>query len=141
MSQPQNLDLAQVLRDFALSIVRDSPQGSLSRTSAATLSLLDRFGPQRITTLADRESVSQPAMTGLVQRLEASGLVTRRIDPDDGRAALIQITPTGTEVLTERRRRHDDAITARIAHLSPGDRAALAAAATAIVNLTESHVL
>ena len=140
MTQPHIDDLAQSLREFALSLVRDAPQDSLSRTAAATLSLLERTGPQRITTLAAHESVSQPAMTGLVQRLETQGLASRRSDPHDGRAALIAITVTGSERLAARRQGHEDAITARLDLLSAYDRALLAAAAPALTHLMESHV-
>jgi DNA-binding MarR family transcriptional regulator len=139
MSQPHLAELAPVLREFALSLVRDAPQDSLSRTAAATLSLLERTGPQRVTTLAAHESVSQPAMTGLVQRLEASGLASRRSDPHDGRAALIAITAAGSDQLAARRQSHEDAITERLAHLSPYDRALLAAATPALTHLMESH--
>lgn len=132
-------DLAPVLRELALSIVRDAPQRQLSRTAAAVLSAIERGGPQRITAMATREAVSQPAMTGLVQRLEASGLVTRERDPLDGRAALIAVTPAGSAALATRRRSHDDAVAARLAHLSPTDRALLAAAAPALIHLTEPH--
>ena len=140
MKQPDVSDLAQSLREFALSIVRDAPQGPLSRVAAATLSVLEREGPQRITTLAATESVTQPAMTGLVQRLEAAGLVNRQPDPDDGRAALIAITPVGSKELKARREHHDDAISARLASLSPEDHALLTAAAPALDHLTEQHV-
>lgn len=139
MSQPNLAELAPVLREFALSLVRDAPQDSLSRTAAATLSLLERTGPQRVTTLAAHESVSQPAMTGLVQRLEASGLASRRSDPHDGRAALIAITAAGSDQLAARRQSHEDAITERLARLSPYDRALLAAATPALTHLMESH--
>jgi DNA-binding MarR family transcriptional regulator len=37
-------------------------------------------------------------MTGILQRLEARGLVTRREDPDDGRRARFELTPRGREV-------------------------------------------
>ncbi|MBD8606086.1 MarR family transcriptional regulator [Aeromicrobium sp. CFBP 8757] len=140
MLQPHLVELAPVLREFALSLVRDAPQDSLSRTAAATLSVLERGGPQRITTLATHESVSQPAMTGLVQRLEAAGLVSRGADPVDGRAALITITPAGSHELAARRQGHEDAISARLGLLSSYDRALLAAAAPALVHLMESHV-
>ena len=140
MLQPHLADLAPVLREFALSLVRDAPQDSLSRTAAATLSVLERTGPQRITSLAAHESVSQPAMTGLAQRMESAGLVYRENDPADGRATLIDITPAGSRELAARRRGHEDAITERLALLSPYDRAMLAAATPALVHLTESHV-
>jgi DNA-binding MarR family transcriptional regulator len=141
MKQPHPSELAESLREFAMSLVRDAPQSTLSRTAAATLSVLERHGPQRITTLAEHESVSQPAMTGLVQRLEHSGLVTRRPDPVDGRATLIAITEVGATQLRDRRQGHDAAIAARLDRLSPYDRAMLAAAAPAIASLTEPHVL
>ena len=81
MLQPHLAELAPVLREFALSLVRDAPQDSLSRTAAAALSVLERGGPQRITTLATHESVSQPAMTGLVQRLVDTDGKFRRQTP------------------------------------------------------------
>lgn len=140
MTQPHLAELTTVLREFALSLVRDAPQTSLSRTAAATLSVLDRVGPQRITTLAEHESVTQPAMTGLVQRLEGSGLVTREPDPTDGRATLVAITPVGSKELGVRRQSHDDVISARLLQLSGYDRALLAAAAPALTHLMESHV-
>lgn len=139
MQQPNGT--AQALREFALSIVRDAPQGPMSRTAAATLSVLDRSGPQRITALAELEAVTQPAMTGLVQRLEASGLVSRHADPEDGRATQIAITPAGTTELLARRLTHDDAISARLARLSPTDRELLAAALPALTHLTEAHLV
>lgn len=138
MTQLHVEQLTAVLREFALSLVRDAPQDALSRTAAATLSVLDRSGPQRITVLADHESVTQPAMSGLVQRLEASGLVTRQPDPLDGRATLITITPVGAKELGTRRQSHDDVITERLLQLSPYDRALLAAATPALTHLTEA---
>jgi DNA-binding MarR family transcriptional regulator len=38
---------------------------------------------------------SQPGLSRLVQRMEADGLVERRVDPDDGRAALVVMTRAG----------------------------------------------
>jgi DNA-binding MarR family transcriptional regulator len=140
MTQPHPGQLTAVLREFALSLVRDAPQDSLSRTAAATLSVLDRLGPHRVTTLAEHESVSQPAMTGLVHRLESSGLVTREPDPADGRASLVAITPVGLKQLTARRAAHEAAIAARLDLLGSDDRALLAAAVPALTHLTETHV-
>lgn len=94
----------------------------------------------RITTLAEREAVTQPAMTGLVQRLESSGLVVRSADVRDGRVALIDITPLGRQLLLRRRAEQDAIITNRLARLSAEDRVALDAALPALLNLTELHV-
>src|ERR1700722_15405309 len=69
-----------------------SPPSELSLTAAATLATLERSGPCRLTVLADREAVTQPAMTQLVARLQTAGLVTRAADPADGRVVSIAIT-------------------------------------------------
>src|ERR1700690_3931690 len=65
-----------------------APDG-LSLTAAATLAAIERFGPQRLTALAAREGVTQPAMTQLITRLEDAGQVRRESDPDDGRGVLV----------------------------------------------------
>src|SRR5271170_1760667 len=77
--------------------------GGLSLTSAATLAAIERFGPQRLTALAAREGVTQPAMTQLISRLEDAGQVRRGSDPDDGRVVLVAITDAGRATLAQRR--------------------------------------
>lgn len=54
-----------------------------------------RLGGSRLTDLADAAGMSKQAMGDLVSQCEAWGLVTRQSDPLDGRARLIQFTPTG----------------------------------------------
>ena len=77
--------------------------GGLSLTAAATLAAIERFGPQRLTALAAREGVTQPAMTQLISRLEDAGQVRRESDPDDGRVVLVTITDEGRATLAHRR--------------------------------------
>ncbi len=45
--------------------------------------------------LAREAAVEQPTMTATIQRMERDGLVTRKPNPDDGRSALIALTPLG----------------------------------------------
>lgn len=47
----------------------------------------------RLGVLARRARLSKQTMTVLVRRLERDGLVERRPDPDDGRAAIVSLTP------------------------------------------------
>jgi DNA-binding MarR family transcriptional regulator len=144
MPKPNHAELAQTLRELAMSFVREAPRSSLSRTAAGTLSRLDVHGPLRVTALSELETVTQPAMTGLVQRLESAGLVERLTDPDDGRASLIAITDSGHESLMARRRQQDAAIATRLAQLSPDELATLVAAAPALstlIHVTETHEL
>lgn len=118
---------------------RITPPGStLSRTAAGTLATLYRFGPVRLTTLAEHEAVSQPAMTGLVQRLQDAKLTTRTTDPSDGRAVLIALTDMGRSLVETRKRHYADRIEAMLASLDPGDFDRLVDALPALRQLNAS---
>lgn len=139
MSQPDIERLAGALRELAGGLLRSARTDSLSRAAAATLAWLSREGAMRITTLAEREAVTQPAMTGLVQRLEAGGLVSRGSDARDGRVALIDITPLGRQTLARRQAAQDAVIIDRLAALSPDELAALEAALPALSSVGRSR--
>lgn len=57
-------------------------------------------------------------MTGIVQGLEAEGLVRRLPHGKDARSVLIEATPNGKRVLTRARKERIDTIAARLADLS-----------------------
>ena len=109
-----------------------SPASGLSMTAAATLAGIERLGPQRLTVLAAREGVTQPAMTQLISRLEESGLVRREASQEDGRVVLVVITDEGRAVLARRRSVRSDRMAAIVAQLGPEHRAALAVALPAL---------
>jgi DNA-binding MarR family transcriptional regulator len=109
-----------------------APPSGLSLTAAATLATLERSGPCRLTWLAAREGVTQPAMTQLVARLEDAGLVSRGPDPADGRVVLVCITGFGRQTLAGRRRVRAERLAGMLDRLSPENRAALAAALPAM---------
>jgi DNA-binding MarR family transcriptional regulator len=71
---------------------------NVSRTEVGLLAALSTR-PHRITELAAREGISQPAVTQLVNRLERRGWADRRTDPQDGRVVLVAITDAGGEAL------------------------------------------
>jgi DNA-binding MarR family transcriptional regulator len=112
-------------------ISREAPT-AMSRSAAATLARLREDGPQRISALAHGESVSQPSMTSLVQRLERDAYVTRRPDPADARAAIIAITAAGRRALEARAGLRTDALAARLRRLGARQRAQLEAALPAL---------
>jgi DNA-binding MarR family transcriptional regulator len=124
-------DLEQVLGLFR-SLVQPS---ALSMTAGATLSTLERNGPCRLTALAAREGVTQPAMTQLVSRLQDAGLVSREADPADGRVVQVSITDAGKTMLARRRARRADGLAGVLARLSAEHRAALANALPALDQL------
>lgn len=54
--------------------------------------------PVNITELNRHVLLSQPALSRLVDRLAARGLVARQADPDDGRGVLLRLTDAGRRV-------------------------------------------
>jgi DNA-binding MarR family transcriptional regulator len=115
-------DLEQVLGLFR-SLVQPS---ALSMTASATLATLERNGPCRLTALATREGVTQPAMTQLVSRLQDAGLVCREADPADGRVVRVSITDAGKSMLARRRAKRAEGLAGVLDRLSAEHRAALA---------------
>jgi DNA-binding MarR family transcriptional regulator len=113
-----------------------SPPSGLSLTAAATL---DRGGPRRLTALAAREGVTQPAMTQLVARLQDTGLVDRVPDPADGRVVQVRITAEGQAMLARRRAVRAERVAGLLARLSPDEQAALAAALPAMDALANAQ--
>ena len=129
------LTLAEGLDRLVTLLPRLTPRGGLSMVAASTLADLERRGPRRITALADAQGITQPAMTGLVGRLAAAGLVVRTTDPADRRGVLVTVTPDGAAVLAERRRARAAALADLLDDLDADDHAALTAALPAITRL------
>lgn len=99
----------------------------VSRTEVGVLRVL-RGGPQRITELAARERVTQPAITLLVNRLAERGWVERVADPTDGRAVLVSMTAAGEEVFERLRAEYRALLHEEMASLEDGEVETLAAA-------------
>lgn len=73
----------------------------------AVLGRLDREGPASTSDLAAAERMRPQSMAQTVRDLESAGLVSRRPDPDDGRRALVELTPAGVERLHATRARRE----------------------------------
>jgi DNA-binding MarR family transcriptional regulator len=104
----------------------------LSMTARSTLGMLRDEGPQRLSELARLEGISQPAMTTLVNRLEAEQLVRRDGDPADGRVVIVSITAAGRQSVESRRAERARALMDQVAQLPADQRAALIAALPAL---------
>lgn len=128
-------DLAQVLEQLLRLFRQLASSGGLSFAAAAVLSRIVREGPQRLTDLADREAVSQPAMTQLVNRLEREGLLRRTPCADDRRAVLVDVTADGTAVVQRRRAERAAALRRMLDQLDPDDRSRIGAALPALARL------
>jgi DNA-binding MarR family transcriptional regulator len=134
--------IAEVLTAVAVLVIRHLTYGKgQNLTASQVLSLLDDDGSARISVLAAASGVSQPSMTELVGRLEREGLVTRFCDPDDGRATLVDITPSGRAQRLQLQRLVQTRVIELLEGLSADDQATLSlamrVAAPRIERLTE----
>jgi DNA-binding MarR family transcriptional regulator len=130
-------DLDARLSTIWRTLLRQSSR-DLSRTAISVLALLRDRGAQRITSLAEAESVAQPTMTTLVGRLERDGYVSRAADPGDGRAVLIALTQAGREVLERFGAQRAELLAAPLRDLDADQRAALEAALPALDQLIQN---
>ena len=99
----------------------------ISRMEASVLGAV-RSDPRRITDLAEREGCTQPAITRLVDRLQARGWVVREPDPSDGRVVLVALTAEGQDLADRMRTVYRDMLHPEMGKLADEDVRALARA-------------
>ena len=96
-------ETADVLHTVVVRLLRRAATAdvgmSLDGPRASLLSILVYGGPLPISRLAEIERVSPPAITKLVDALEAAKLVRRNRSPHDRRVVLVEPTPAGRRTL------------------------------------------
>lgn len=93
----QIFDLQRVVRCVAAANLRGQDTG-------VALQGVLRFvgeGESRATDLAERLGVSAPVLSRHIAELEEQGYISRRQDPDDGRAQLVALTRRGADNLRQ----------------------------------------
>jgi MarR family transcriptional regulator, organic hydroperoxide resistance regulator len=97
----------QLLVRFFFAQREHLPGGSceLSPVQCHVLHLIDPERPLAMSRLAEILSCDASNVTGLVDRLEARGLVRRRPSPEDRRVRVIQLTPEGSRLRADLLRR------------------------------------
>lgn len=134
--------IAQQSTELRMAVFRLSRRLRLEKTDEdltdaqfGVLAVLNRYGPQTLSSLADLEHVTSPSMNRTVNYLEARGYLRRGPDADDGRRLRIELTPPGVEVVRETIAQRDAWLTARMRTLSGAERELLAAATEVLVRL------
>ena len=100
----------------------------LTLTEATVLATTARNGPVGLSWLAREEGMNPTMLSRVVWRLEDAGLLARRPDPRDRRAALVDATAAGRQLHERIRAERADALSQLIEHLGVAEREALDAA-------------
>ncbi|PRB08245.1 MarR family winged helix-turn-helix transcriptional regulator [Microbacterium sp. MYb62] len=118
--------LAQLTSLVTSRVLTLAEQNGLTPTQARILGLL-LDGPQRMATIAQGLDIEKTALTGLIDRAEAKGLVERTAVPHDRRATNVTATPAGEAAARTFYAQLNDTLEALIAELPPRDREAFRA--------------
>jgi DNA-binding MarR family transcriptional regulator len=113
--------------------------GGLSHGLLMALASVAKRGPLRLAELAQLETVSAPGATRIVAELESRGLVARGVDPADGRAVLISVTPAGTDAILRARAARADVIAQLLNGLTPDELASVEAGLPALEKVLEQN--
>jgi DNA-binding MarR family transcriptional regulator len=136
---PDTAAIAARLRLSATRLARQLRQESdagLSPSQLSALATIERHGAMTLGALAEQERVAPPSVTKVVAKLEAAGLVVRRLDEADRRVAWVSTTPPGNARLAKIRQRKTMWLSAQIAQLDDTQRRRLADALDVLDALT-----
>jgi DNA-binding MarR family transcriptional regulator len=101
------LELMKLVRHLETFGRKSSLYEKVDRAGYLALRTLDDLGPSCVNGLAQELHLDSSTVTRQVSVLESGGFVTRRVDPNDGRSWLIDLTPQGRKTMrtVERGRR------------------------------------
>lgn len=107
----------------------------------ATLRSADKAGSVSIGALARLVHLGQPTLTGIVDRLERSGYVSRSPDAADGRSVRVTVTDRGREVLSRAPSLLQDRFTAQLVQLHDWERHLMLASLQRIAEMMDAESL
>lgn len=116
--------------------LRNQQIRGLTPSQLSALYTVEQHGPLRLSDLACHERVRRATLTRCAASLEDLGLLERRADPDDGRAALMALSPVGRRLVDDLRRERTTLLTRRLEALDAAQRRTLAAALPVLEALT-----
>jgi DNA-binding MarR family transcriptional regulator len=115
------LELVKLVRHLETFGRKSSLYGAVDRAGYLALRTLECLGPSCINALAQELHLDASTVTRQVSVLESSGFVTRRVDPDDGRSWLIELTPQGRKAMRTVERGRREAIDTMLARWTSGE--------------------
>jgi DNA-binding MarR family transcriptional regulator len=109
----------------------------LTPAQASVLAIVINRGPLGLAELSEIEGLNPTMLSRVVGKLDSFGLVRRQRDPNDFRAARVEITPDGEETWKRISAERTAIISECVACLPAEQETAIAAALPALENLSE----
>jgi DNA-binding MarR family transcriptional regulator len=130
-------DLRLIIQRLSRRVRFERTEDEITDGQRSVLFHLFGDGAQTLSELSARDRVSPPSMSRTVNALVGLGLVTRVASSTDARKVSIDLTSAGRALVQETRRKRDAWFSARIAKLTPEQKAVLAEAAPILRELAE----
>lgn len=131
--------LRRIIQAVDLHGRRLSARHGLTGPQNICLREIQRCGPLNPGELARSVALKPPTVSGILDRLEARGLVTRRRRDDDKRQVRVKLTPAGEAVLAQTPPPLQELFTERLAALPADRRRSIADALQNVVELLEAE--
>jgi DNA-binding MarR family transcriptional regulator len=109
----------------------------LTPSEISVLFTIVRFGPLRLSELAEIERLNPTMLSRVVAQLTEAGLIRRTADPQDGRAALVQASAAGRRMRERIHVERTRALDAHVQQLDESQRDALWQALPVLEELAE----
>ena len=132
------MDLRRIMR--AMDMHSRALAGSHGLTGPQMLCLREIASRGALTTgsLALAVALSPATLTGILDRLEVRGLVSRERRPEDKRRVLVSLTPIGRQMSQELPSPLQDRFSERMTELSADDQAAIRMALASVAKMTDA---
>jgi DNA-binding MarR family transcriptional regulator len=129
--------LRRVVLRLARQLNAASREEGLTPTQASVLGITTARGPLSLAELTELEGINPTMLSRVVGKLDSFGLIRRLRDPDDFRAARVEVTPEGERMYERISAQRTAVISECVAGLPAEQEAALVAALPAFENLAE----
>ena len=143
LAPPDTEALADRLRPALLKLSRhlrrEAQRAGLSVLDAQLMGIVEARPGIGVSSLAEIEQMTRPAMSAHIKRLAGAGWIARQADAPDGdrRRVGLTLTEQGSKALKDIRRLRTDWLAVRLSALTAGEREALAAAVAPLARLVE----
>src|ERR1700736_3042388 len=117
--------LRRVVLKLARQLNAASREEGLTPTQASVLGITTARGPLSLAELTDLEGINPTMLSRVIGKLDSFGLIKRLRDPDDFRAARVEVTPEGKQTYQRIAAERAALLSERVAGLPPQHGVAL----------------